>query len=90
MTAPGGLPYEECRRRQRENTLSGRRTVPWPAYALPPFHPGAHGVREAAPARPAPRPGRRRDAAAMSGVLIALCVGALLAAVVLAGVRGRC
>ncbi|GAA2777105.1 hypothetical protein GCM10010521_64850 [Streptomyces rameus] len=100
MTA-GGLPYEECRRAQREHTRPGGRTDQWPAYALPPFHPGAYGGREArgtAVARPAPRrgprpvrrSGRRRDGAAMSGMLIALCVGALLAAVVLAGARGRC
>ncbi|WP_234329293.1 MULTISPECIES: hypothetical protein [unclassified Streptomyces] len=43
MTAErGGLPYEECERRQRENAAPRDRTMTPPAYALPPFHPAFH------------------------------------------------
>ncbi|MEV5148823.1 hypothetical protein AB0L14_31655 [Streptomyces sp. NPDC052727] len=97
-----GLPYEECKRWQRENPAPRDRTMTPPAYALPPFHPGfPPGVRAVpdvsgpghAPSPP-PRPRRRRkrpmaDGAAVSGFLAALCVGALLAAIGLAAVR-RC
>ncbi|WP_181140110.1 hypothetical protein [Streptomyces sp. Ru62] len=98
----GGLPYEECKRRQREDPAPRDRTTTPPAYALPPFHPAFHpGVRAVpGPTGPAPAPGspprprrrpRRRvpDGAAVSGFLAALCVGALLAAIGLAAVR-RC
>ncbi|MET8559080.1 hypothetical protein ABZV75_00260 [Streptomyces flaveolus] len=105
MTAEqGGVPYEECARRQRENAAPRDRTMTPPAYALPPFHPAYRpasrpGVR-GAPDAPGPAPGpppragrraRRRPAegAAVSGFLAALCVGALLAAIGLAAVR-RC
>lgn len=55
MTAAGGLPYEECRRWQRENrTPRDRTATPWPAYALPPFRPDAHGPRDDAAPRPGP------------------------------------
>ncbi|CAM5705631.1 MULTISPECIES: hypothetical protein [Streptomyces] len=103
MTAErGGLPYEECKRRQRENPAPRDRTMTPPANALPPFHPAFHpGVRGApgatgpapapgSPPRPRRRPGRRvPDGAAVSGFLAAPCVGAPLAAIGLAAVR-RC
>jgi hypothetical protein len=99
MTGSQGLPYDECRREGRR-TAPGNRTGPWPAYALPPFHPGARGAgtRDSHPPAPAPAPAprvrrrvRRRtvDGAAVSGVLIALCVAALLVATFLAAVRVR-
>ncbi|MES4886444.1 hypothetical protein [Streptomyces sp. NPDC096012] len=97
MTGSQGLPYDECRR-ERRRTAPGERTGPWPAYALPPFHPGARGAgRRGLPApvpAPAPRVRRRSgrwavDGAAVSGVLIALCVAALLMATFLAAVRVR-
>ncbi|MFG2354210.1 hypothetical protein [Streptomyces sp. NPDC048521] len=56
MTAARDLPYAECGRRQAEGD-----TTPWPAFALPPFHPSFHpGVREA-PGAAAPRPAPRSD-----------------------------
>ncbi|MEU0335744.1 hypothetical protein [Streptomyces sp. NPDC006193] len=98
MTATGGLPYEECRRQGRR-TAPRDAAAPWPGYALPPFRPGPGEARGGPVARHAARSGRRRrrrsgrrtaDGAAMSGVLTALCVAALLAAVALAAVRTRC
>ncbi|MGW4594685.1 hypothetical protein ACWEOA_05005 [Streptomyces sp. NPDC004457] len=103
MTAErDGLPYEECRRRQRENPAPRDRTTTPPAYALPPFHPafapgprpGVRGAPDVPDPGPPPRRGRRPrrrvpDDAAVSGFLAALCVGALLAAIGLAAVR-RC
>ncbi|MET9451319.1 hypothetical protein [Streptomyces cinerochromogenes] len=71
-----------------------------PAYA-----PGARGTSDVPVADPAPvtepvavsvprlRPRRRRrmpDGAAVSGLLAALCVASLLAAIGLAAVRARC
>ncbi|MFH9084627.1 hypothetical protein [Streptomyces sp. NPDC017673] len=98
----GGLPYEECKRRQREDPAPRDRSTTPPAYALPPFHPAFHpGVRavpgptgpapaSGSPPRPLRRPRRRPpEGAAVSGFLAALCVGALLAAIGLAAVR-RC
>ncbi|KOV95043.1 hypothetical protein [Streptomyces sp. NRRL B-3648] len=86
-------------------TAPDDREAPWPGYALPPFHPayapGAPGAADVPvagagrpPASPAPvRPRRRRrmpDGAAVSGLLAALCVASLLAAIGLAAVRARC
>ncbi|MEU7427876.1 hypothetical protein [Streptomyces sp. NPDC040750] len=85
--------------RRPPSAASRGRTVPCPpAYALPPFHPGVRGATPGtAPASPAPRPPRppRRSRcrevvdAAVSGVLLALCVTALLVAMTLAVVRTR-
>ncbi|AKN71501.1 hypothetical protein QR97_18330 [Streptomyces sp. PBH53] len=87
-----------------ENATPREEAGPWPAYALPPFHPGYHPGARGAPEAPVPTPApprrtaqpRRRlrrltaDGAAVSGLLAALCVAALLAAVGLAAVRTRC
>ncbi|MEW2289981.1 hypothetical protein [Streptomyces sp. NPDC047841] len=103
MTAErGGLPYEECRRWQRENPAPRNRATTLPAYALPPFHPafapdprpGVRGAPDVPDPGPPPGPGRRPgrrapEGAAVSGFLAALRVGALLAAIGLAAVR-RC
>ncbi|OXY95425.1 hypothetical protein [Streptomyces diastatochromogenes] len=91
MRGGGGLPYEECRR-QRKHAAPRDRTRDWPAYALPPFHHGLTGSTADAPEvgrAPAPRARRPRlvDGAAVSGVLVALCVTALLVATV--AVAGR-
>ncbi|MES9521073.1 hypothetical protein [Streptomyces capoamus] len=77
----------------------------WLGYALPPFHPayalGPRGTPDVpaadrapvpGPARP-PGPRRRRrlpDGAAVSGLLAALCVASLLAAIGLTALRARC
>lgn len=91
MRGGGGLPYEECRRQQK-HAAPRDRTRDWPAYALPPFHHGPAGsAADASDAGRGPAPHARRprrvDGAAVSGVLVALCVAALLAATV--AVAGR-
>ncbi|MFE1309228.1 hypothetical protein [Streptomyces sp. NPDC058755] len=95
MRGGRGLPYEECRRQQK-HAAPRDRTRPWPAYALPPFHPGFVGTTTDAPDighGPTPRARRRYrqprlvDGAAVSGVLVALCLGALLVATVVAAGR---
>ncbi|MFI5978117.1 hypothetical protein [Streptomyces sp. NPDC051452] len=85
--------------RRPPSAASRGRTVPCPpAYALPPFHPGVRAATPGtapAPASPAlsrpARRSRRREVvdAAVSGVLLALCVAALLVAMTLAVVRTR-
>ncbi|MET8942481.1 hypothetical protein ABZX30_02505 [Streptomyces sp. NPDC004542] len=68
----GGLPYEECRRRQY---AAPRDRAPlYPAFAVPPFRPRARRRRGWRPV----------DGAVVSGVLCAVCVAALLVAVVVA------
>ncbi|MEV6838544.1 hypothetical protein AB0N17_29215 [Streptomyces sp. NPDC051133] len=85
MSAGQGLPYEECRRQQERAAPRDGKT-PWPAYALPPFHPGVHGVRDREAPSPPPRPGRRKaGSTAVSDALTALCVVALLVAILLPG-----
>ncbi|MGW2642732.1 hypothetical protein [Streptomyces sp. NPDC001348] len=70
----GGLPYEECRRRQH---AAPRDRAPLdPAFALPPFDPRSRQRRR--------RRRRPVDGAVLSGVLTALCVAALLVAIVFA------
>ncbi|MGW0879703.1 hypothetical protein [Streptomyces sp. NPDC002671] len=78
MTRGGGLPYEECRRereRREEQGAPRDREPLYPAYALPPFHPGT---------RPRHRRKRKVDGDLVSGVLSLLCVATLLVTVVLA------
>ncbi|MEU2059493.1 hypothetical protein [Streptomyces sp. NPDC013455] len=80
-----------------ENARPREEGALWLGYAVPPFHPAYAPAADPAPApvvpAPRPRPRRRRrmpDGAAVSGLLVALCVAALLAAVGLAAVRTRC
>ncbi|MEU6666631.1 hypothetical protein [Streptomyces sp. NPDC046727] len=72
MMADQGLPYEECKRRQEQGLVPHDRTPLYPAYAIPPFHPGTRRRR------------RRGDGAFVSGALTALCVVTLIATAVLA------
>ncbi|MGW7252951.1 hypothetical protein [Streptomyces sp. NPDC054834] len=68
----GGLPYEECKRRQ--HTAPRDRAPLYPAFALPPFAPRSRRRR-----------GRRPvDGTVVSGVLTALCVVTLLVTIVAA------
>ncbi|MFG3014906.1 hypothetical protein ACGFZB_31660 [Streptomyces cinerochromogenes] len=84
-----------------ENARSREEGPLWLGYALPPFHPAyapvARGTSDVPVTEPVPVPrtrSRRRrrmpDGAAVSGLLAALCVASLLAAIGLAAVRARC
>ncbi|WP_225833911.1 hypothetical protein [Streptomyces sp. NK08204] len=83
MTGGGGLPYEECRREQQRRQEAGvplDRAPLYPAYALPPFHPGTRATARH-------RRKRKIDGDLVSGVLSVLGVATLLVTVVVAAVR---